>query len=85
MVYWCTIQWDHNYLYLEHALFKYTGVEIHSFGSHSRDHFVLEGKSMLKIEESTLNRVIQITSLEWIPPQNKVSPNNDYSALSSAY
>ena len=38
---------------------NFLGVEIHSFRSHIRDHFVQEWKSTLKIvHESTLNRVI---------------------------
>ena len=43
-----------------YILSKYTGVKIHSFWSHIRDHFILEWKSKLKIVESTLTRVIQL-------------------------
>ena len=72
----------HLLLDLWHAtLSKYTGVEMHSFRSHIRDHFDLEWKSTLKIVEytlkiveytlkiveSTLKRVIQTITLEWIP------------------
>ena len=53
--------------------FKCAGVEIHSFRSQIRDHFVLEWKSTLKIVESTfklvestLKRVIQTITLEWV-------------------
>ena len=66
---------------LKTFLSKCAGVEIHSFRSHIRDHFVLEWKSTLKlvestlkivestlkIVESTLKRVIQTNTLEWIP------------------
>ena len=48
-------------------LYKCAGVEIHSFRSHIRDHFVLEWKSTLKIVESALKRVIQTTPLEYMP------------------
>ena len=48
------------------VLSKFAGVEIHSFRSHIRDHFVLAWKSTLKIVESNLKRVIQTTTLEWI-------------------
>ena len=43
------------------------GVEIHSFRNHIMDHFVLEWKSTLKIVAYTLKRLIQTTTLEWIP------------------
>ena len=42
---------------------KCAGGEIHSFRSHIGDHFILERK----IVESTLKRVIQPNTLEWIP------------------
>ena len=46
--------------------------------SHISDNFILERKSTLKIVESTLKKVIQTTTLDWISLlQNEVIPDND--------
>ena len=52
---------------IKSILFKCAGVDVHSFRSHIKDYFDLEWKSMLKRVESTLKRMIQPTTLEWIP------------------